>query len=70
LRRIRNGICEPIPFSEFMAWATFTGEIVRPVEYDILRKMDAEFCSITNKELEDYRLREQQRIKDENARHR
>lgn len=58
LWRIRDGICTPIPPSEFMAWKEATGEIVHPFEYAILRAMDAAFCAETNKELADYRVRQ------------
>lgn len=57
LTRVRDGICEPIPPSEFIAWKTATGQIVYPSEYDILRAMDVAFCDEMNAEIEASRLR-------------
>ena len=57
LRRIRDGVAEPIPPSEFEACKHATGQIVYPSEYAILRAIDAVFCSETNKELQAYRAR-------------
>jgi hypothetical protein len=58
LRRVRNGACEPIPPSEFLAWREATGNIVYPSEYAILREMDGAYCDEMNKELSDYQERE------------
>jgi len=55
--RIRDGVCFPIPWTEFQAWANLTGNIVSPSEYAILHSMDLVFCDETNKELEAYRER-------------
>lgn len=57
LRRIRDGLCEPIPPSEFMAWKEATGTIVYPGEYAILQAMDAAYCEEVNRELADQRQR-------------
>lgn len=62
LRRVRDGACEPIPPSEFMAWKAATGEIVYPSEYAILCAMDVAYCDEMGKELVAYRAREQERI--------
>lgn len=61
LRRVRDGVCEPFPPSEFEAWRAATGHIVYPVEYGILRAMDVAFCDETNKELSAFRQRENDR---------
>jgi hypothetical protein len=61
LRRVRDGVCEPIPHTEFQAWRANTGNIVYPVEHAILRDMDAAFCDETNKELSAFRERENDR---------
>jgi hypothetical protein len=55
--RIRDGVCHPVPWSEYIGWATVTGLIVWPGEYAILRKMDAAYCAALNSEFEDYRAR-------------
>lgn len=57
LRRVRDGVCEPIPPSEFLAWKAATRNIVYPGEYDILRAMDAAFCAEMNQELRDFEER-------------
>jgi len=64
LRRVRDGVCEPIPPSEFMAWTHATGHIVYPSEYAILCAMDGAYCAEMAKELADYRARQDE----ENAR--
>lgn len=61
LRRVRDGVCEPFPPSEFMAWKEATARIVYADEYAILRAMDVVFCEETNKELTDYRERQKAR---------
>lgn len=65
LRRVRDGVCEPIPALEFQAWREATGHIVYPVEYGILRAMDVAFCDETNKELSAFREREAERREQE-----
>jgi hypothetical protein len=61
LRRVRGGVCEPIPPSEYQAWKASTGNIVYPSEYAILCEIDAAFCDEMNKELSDFRKREEER---------
>ena len=51
MQRVMEGICRPIPPSEWFAWSHLTGNVVNQVEYDILVAMDREFCDETNKEL-------------------
>ena len=58
LLRVQDGVCAPIPPSEFKAWLGLTGEIVYPWEYDILCAMDVAFCDQSNKELTDKHERE------------
>ena len=55
--RVIDGVCMPIPWSEYLAWAEVAGLIVRSEEYAILRAMDASFCEETNKELQAYHKR-------------
>lgn len=62
LRRVRSGVCEPIPPTEFMAWKAATGRIVYPSEYAILSAIDVAYCDEMNKELKDYRDRQTERI--------
>jgi hypothetical protein len=61
VRRVRDGVCEPIPPSEFVAWREATRHIVYPSEYAILGVMDGAYCAEMNKELFDYRARERER---------
>lgn len=56
--RVKEGVCYPIPWSEYSGWVSVTNNIVRPSEYDTLRAMDAAFCEETNKELKDFRERQ------------
>jgi len=55
--RAVDGVCNPIPWSEFLAWSSVSGVVVHPSEYAILRAMDAVFCEEMNKEFSDYRAR-------------
>ena len=61
LVRVRDGLCEPIPPSEFEAWSRLTGNIIYINEYNILRQMDVAYCKQMNIELELYRIREKER---------
>lgn len=54
LRRVTDGVANPIPPSEYKAWKEITGNIVWPSEFEILRKMDSKFCEMTGQELQDY----------------
>jgi len=63
--RYREGCYHPIPPSEYLAWATLTGIIVYPWEYDIMMAMDAVFCDETNKEIENLRIREREKQQSE-----
>lgn len=56
--RVRDGVCYPIPPSEYKAWADVAGHIVNGNEYDILRAMDRSFCDMMNEEFEAYRQRQ------------
>lgn len=67
VRRVEDGVCGPIPWSEYLAWSKVIGHIVRPREYAILRAMDEAFCTEMNKELADFRERQNQKAKDEAA---
>ena len=55
--RAVDGVCNPIPWSEFLAWSSVSGVVVHPSEYAILRAMDAVFCEEMNKEFTAYRDR-------------
>jgi hypothetical protein len=57
LRRVRDGVCEPIPPSEYEAWQRITGNIVYRHEYAILWAMDAAYCDEMNTELAAYQER-------------
>jgi hypothetical protein len=57
LRRVDDGVCFPIPPSEFFYWKSMTDRVVSADEYAILRAMDAAFCEETNKELQAYQER-------------
>lgn len=59
LRRVIDGGAAPISSLEWQAWASITGELVRPSEYAILRAMDKTFCHETNNELKAYRDRKE-----------
>lgn len=56
--RIQDGICRPIPPSEFNAWTAASGEVLYHHEYEILRAMDAAYCEEMNRELADFRDRQ------------
>lgn len=65
VRRVKDGVCEPIPPSEYIAWKQATGNIIYPTEYGVLCAMDDAYCEEMNSELKDYREREADRIKEE-----
>ena len=52
MRRVLEGVCAPIPPSEWVAWREITANIVYAWEFDILAAMDVAFCDEVNKELE------------------
>lgn len=58
--RIKNGVCYPIPPSEFYAFTKMTGEIIHPYEYDMLRSIDSVFCVEMSKELSDLEVRKRE----------
>lgn len=61
LRRVDDGVCFPIPWSEYKSWAEVTRQIVNSDEYAILGAIDVDFCDEMNKELQAYRERENER---------
>lgn len=61
LIRVRDGVCVPIPPTEFVAWRTASGEYVDAWEYNILREMDIAYCDEMTKELADYAARQRDR---------
>jgi hypothetical protein len=65
LRRVVDGICEPIRPSEFLAWCEASDTIIRAPEYAILCAMDDAFCSEMNSEINDFRQRQEEQRKRE-----
>lgn len=59
IRRVTEGVCSPIPPTEWLAWITLSGEIVYPWEHRILTAMDVAFCAELNKELDAQRSTQQ-----------
>jgi hypothetical protein len=57
LLRVRDGLCSPIPPTEYLAWREATGNIVYSAEYAILCAMDDAYCEAMSEELEDMRMR-------------
>ncbi len=55
--RVKDGVCCPIPPSEFIAWKEMNSLEIRSHEYKMLRAMDEAFCAATNVELAEYRER-------------
>lgn len=53
LTRVRSGVCEAIPWSEYKAWIDLTQVKIDPEEIDMLRYIDAAFCSQMNVELQE-----------------
>lgn len=51
ISRIFDGNCRLIPPSELHAWSVITGNLVYPIEYDILKAMDVAYCDEINKEI-------------------
>lgn len=60
-----EGFYRRIPPSEYLAWQQLTGNIVYPVEYDILFAMDGVFCDEMNAEIQSRRTIQQERLKKE-----
>lgn len=65
LQRVADGVCRPIPPSEFLAWCRASGTIVSDVEYAMLSAMDDTFCKEMNSEIRDYRTRQEEERKRE-----
>lgn len=63
IRRVKQGVCEPISLTEMKAWVEITGTIVTLDEFSILRAMDKAYCSEMNKELSDYHERQKEAMK-------
>jgi len=55
--RISDGVCRPIEWQTYLAWAKVTGHIVNTFEYFALMEIDHAFCDETNKEMAAYRER-------------
>jgi hypothetical protein len=65
LRRVHDGICIAIPWSEFIAWSKVTSVEVLAAEYKVLRAIDNAFVEAMNDELQAYHDRENERRKQE-----
>lgn len=63
VNRIKDGVCHPLPPSEVISWIHLTGNVVYPLEYDILVAMDFEYCSEVNKELAAVRSKQEEEQK-------
>lgn len=60
---MRNGVCEPIPPTEILAWSKLTGVVMNLKEVAIIRAMDKAYCSEMNIELSHYRERQIEAMK-------
>lgn len=58
--RVQDGYYHPIAPTEFQAWSSLTGNLINPVEYEILQSMDYVFCEEMNNEIRSKNEREQQ----------
>jgi hypothetical protein len=65
LRRVADGVCFPIPWSEFLAWSEVTQNIVYAAEYGVLHAIDVAFCDEMNKELQAFQERQRDKQRDE-----
>lgn len=54
IKSVIDGSANPIPPSEYLAWARMHNVIVRPSEFVIMAGMDRVFCETTNSEIRDY----------------
>lgn len=61
--RTREGHCNPIPPSEFLAWKEASGLLINSSEYAVLCAMDRAYCEEMNKELAAYRERQREAAK-------
>lgn len=57
-RDVVDGVPVPIPWTEYLAWATATRRIVRPAEYAILQAMHRAWRQAIGPEIEAARERE------------
>jgi hypothetical protein len=60
IRRVHDGVCVPIPPSEFTHWRFNTATIVTAPEYAILRAMDRAYCAAMNIELGAFQVRQRE----------
>lgn len=56
--RVQDGVCRPIPPSEWIAWSTLTGNLAHRWEFAILAEMDTAYCSALTSELSEKVARE------------
>ena len=57
VRRVRDGVAEPITPAVFLGWCEASDTIISPVEYGILCAMDDVFCEEMNLELKAFQDR-------------
>lgn len=51
LMRVRDGIAIPISWADINGWVALTGNIIRPLELQVLFTIDDAFCETMNAEL-------------------
>lgn len=56
--RVQDGVCRPIPPSEWIAWTALTGDVVYRWEFAILAGMDTAYCNALTNELSEKVARE------------
>jgi len=61
--RVSDGVCRPIPPSEWLAWAHLTGHVVYRWEFAILAAMDLSYCQALNSEFSDRSFRRAEKAK-------
>lgn len=62
LSRMRDGVCQLIPPSEWLAWSVLTARDLSFEEYEILHALDVIFCTEINKELASQRNKQSEDI--------
>lgn len=58
--RAGDGYCRPITPGDYKHWIDISGNIVTPLEYDILRAMDVAYKTAMEREMNERRLRAQE----------
>ena len=65
--RAGDGYCRPITPVDYKAWTDISGNIVTPLEYDILRTMDMAYKTAMEREMNERRMRAQEQAEIEAA---